>query len=72
MKYRIIFEIVSPIGSGVAEEDWFETINNTDDPWDQYNTLKEWAESGEHLIRNVRLFEISETVKEITDVPTDK
>ena len=81
-KYRIIFEVVSPIGSGakyydqfqrkpickpedVDEKDWHEVISNTDDPWDQYSNLKAWAESGEHLIRNVRLYEVSEKVKEI-------
>ena len=82
-KYRIIWEMVNPIGPGakyydnfrgkpicmpgdVEEKDWSEVINNTDDPWDQYDTLKAWAKSGEHLIRDVQLYEISETIKEIT------
>lgn len=82
-KYRICFEVVTPIGRGakyynrllskpicksveVDENDWAETENNTDDPWSQFNTLKKWETSGKHLIRNVRLYETSETIKDIT------
>lgn len=82
-KYRITFEIVSPIGRGakyydaaqkkpichpleVAEEDWAKTESNTDDPWDQFNNLKDSAESGNSLIRNVKLYKVSEKITEIT------
>jgi len=51
----------------VEDEDWAKTENFTDDPWDQYKTLRDWEKSGEHLIRNVRLYEVSETLTEITD-----
>lgn len=69
--YRITWEGVMPMGKGasyyhgerpicrpedVPDEAWTAGENITDDPWDQYNGLKGWAESGEELIRNVRLF----------------
>ena len=53
--------------SQVAEEDWAKTEQNTDDPWDQFETLKKWEKSGKHLIRNVKLYEVSEKVTDITD-----
>lgn len=31
------------------------TVNITDDPWDQYHTLKRWAETRRQPIRNVKL-----------------
>lgn len=35
---------------------WREpTVKVTTDPWQQYNTLKEWSESHDQPIRNVRL-----------------
>ena len=49
----------------VGEEAWVKTENFTSDPWDQYNTLKEWEKSGEQLIRNVRLYEVDEKLTEI-------
>lgn len=52
--------------SEVGEEAWAKTENNTDDPWDQYKTLKEWEASDKHYIRNVHLYEIAEDLKEIT------
>jgi hypothetical protein len=79
-KYKLIFEAVLPMGLGAKyyygerpvckpqdvtdESAWAKTEKITDDPWDQYNTLKEWEASGEHLIRNVRLFETSVEWKE--------
>ncbi len=87
-KYRIVFEIVAPMGRGakyydaaqknpicnpaqVAEEDWAKTENNTDNPQTQFRNLRKWAESGERLVRNVRLYKTSETVTDVTDKPID-
>ena len=69
--YKIQFEAVLPMGPGakyykgekpachpmkVPDEAWVQSEREADDPWQQYNTLKEWEASGEHFIRNVRLF----------------
>ena len=73
--YKIRFEVVTPIGQGaryyrnekpachpsqVPDKVWTQVVRVTDDPWDQYNTLKEWAASDEHFIRSVKLFEASD------------
>ena len=42
----------------VPEEYWHKSEKETDDPWQQYNTLKEWQKTGYQLIRNVKLFEM--------------
>lgn len=34
---------------------WHSTSKITDNPWQQYNQLKAWAESREQPIRNVKL-----------------
>jgi hypothetical protein len=76
MIYKIEWEMVSPIGSGaafyanerpicrpeqVAEEHWHRVTRETDNPWQQYHTLKAWAENGRELIRKVHLFVANET-----------
>lgn len=35
--------------------EWHEVSRITTNPWDQYNTLSEWARTREQPIRNVRL-----------------
>ncbi len=70
--YKLEFEIVSPIGKGmifysykqpntkpsdVPDEYWLKSSRQTDDPFDQYNTLKKWVKEGFHLVRNVKLYE---------------
>ena len=51
------------------EAAWVKSDKTVDyDPWEQYRNLKRWAETGEQLIRNVKLFEAGEpTWKEVTD-----
>jgi hypothetical protein len=45
----------------LSDEEWdalpwkAPTVRITTDPWDQYNGLKQWAETREQPIRNVRL-----------------
>ena len=41
--------------SQVPDEDWYQVINETDDPWDQFWTLRKWAAEDAHFVRNVRL-----------------
>jgi hypothetical protein len=68
--YKLEFETVNPLGRGrryygcdkpicppeeVPDEFWSEVSRETDNPWQQYNTLKEWASNGQHLVRKVRL-----------------
>lgn len=43
--------------SEVPEVYWTKVSKQTDNPWQQFNTLKKWADTGEQLIRRVRLFE---------------
>lgn len=80
-QYRIVFETVAPFGSRlkyytnklkpcchsheIAEEDWHEVKNDTDDPWTQYNNLKHWEETGEQYIRRVKLYKIDEVLTEV-------
>lgn len=76
--YKLEFEVVSAIGRGVQyyrgempickpvevpDEFWSKVSKQTDNPWDQYNTLKKWAETGEQLIRNVRLLKATSLPK---------
>lgn len=42
----------------VPEEFWHKTTREDSSPWQQYETLKLWAETGEQLIRKVQLFEM--------------
>ena len=60
MKYRIKFESMSPF-----DDKWHPVINDTDDPWQQYNKLKEWERTKEQPVSNVHLFEIVEELVEI-------
>jgi hypothetical protein len=65
--YRIKFEAVNmhyaaslpedTPNSEIPESEWGGTITTkpTNDPWDQYRTLKEWAAQGVGMVRNVRL-----------------
>jgi len=57
--YRITWEMLSPHN----HIHWSTVERITKDPWDQYNTLKGWEESGEEPVRNVKLEEqVSEPV----------
>jgi hypothetical protein len=40
--------------SAVPDDDWYEVITESDDPWDQYWTLLRWAGQDRHFVRNVR------------------
>lgn len=40
----------------IPDEDWKEVITHeTDDPWQQYNSLKRWEAADREFVRNVRL-----------------
>lgn len=82
--YKITWEGVMPMGAGapyyiggkpafkpdqVPEEAWTAGEKITDDPWDQYNTLKEWAKGGKELIRNVQLFKREDPEWELVEEP---
>lgn len=69
--YKLRFEVVSAIGVGsqfyngeepnckpadVPDEFWHVVEKFDTNLWDQYRNLKKWAETGEQLIRNVRLY----------------
>lgn len=42
--------------SQIPDEDWHEvTGHETDNPWQQYNQLRQWADADREFIRNVRL-----------------
>ena len=69
-KYRLTFELVGPYKGSkfysgskpncrpedVPDEYWDKVDKEDNDPWQQYQKLKEWAETGEQLIRNVKLY----------------
>lgn len=56
----------------IPDEHWNLTEvehDGNEDRLDQYRTLKRWAETGEELVRNVRLWQAREPVwSEVTDV----
>ena len=71
--YKIEFEVVPALGKGsrfyygddpickpefVPDEFWAKESRETDDPWDQYHNLRKWQETGEQLIRNVKLYKM--------------
>lgn len=39
----------------------------TEDPWQQFHQLQEWEKNGKQLIRNVRLFDVTETLVDVTE-----
>ncbi|GEM_PF-6868278 len=41
--------------SQIPDEHWHRVSKETADPWDQYRTLKRWADADEHFVRNVVL-----------------
>lgn len=41
--------------SEIPDEHWRPVSKVTDNPWDQYNTLKRWADADEQFVRNVKL-----------------
>ena len=41
--------------SEIPDEHWHEVSRETDDPWQQYNQLKKWADADTGFVRNVRL-----------------
>lgn len=51
--YKNVTQIVP--NSQIPDEDWHPVSRETTTPWDQYNTLKMWAEDGTEPIRKVRL-----------------
>lgn len=70
--YKLEFEVVISNGNGsrfytgekpnckpsqVPDEFWSKVEKQDSDPFAQYHTLKKWAETGEELIRNVKLSE---------------
>lgn len=78
MIYKLEFETVSPCGAGykfyandepickpdeVPEEYWSKVSRDTDNPWQQYQSLKKWVETGEQLIRNFNLWKMDSEPK---------
>lgn len=71
-KYKITWEMVSPFKGvqfyindepnakleQVPEEFWHSVERESDDPWDQYETLKLWENEGVEYVRNVKLYEL--------------
>lgn len=53
MLYKNVTQVVP--NSEIPDADWHDVQNESSDPWDQYNTLKKWAEEGTEPIRNVKL-----------------
>jgi hypothetical protein len=49
--------------SQIPDEDWYPVSTETDDPWDQYDTLRKWAAADTQFVRDVR-------VEEMTAPPT--
>lgn len=43
--------------SKIPDEDWHAVSKETDNPWDQYYTLKSWADQDREFVRNVKLEE---------------
>lgn len=41
--------------SQIPDEHWHPMSKETGDPWQQYNTLRAWAEADKEFVRNVRL-----------------
>jgi hypothetical protein len=41
--------------SQIPDEDWEPISKETDDPWSQYHTLKQWEGEDRGFVRNVRL-----------------
>jgi hypothetical protein len=60
MEYRLSWEMLVPAPTGGWDTVWTETSRvfgdePDSDGFDQYETLKRWAESGEEPVRNVKL-----------------
>lgn len=52
--------------SQIPDEHWYATVSESDNPWDQYLTLRKWASEDAHFVRNVRLERlVSEPVYEV-------
>lgn len=41
--------------SQIPDEHWHSISKETRDPWDQYRTLKQWADEDREFVRKVRL-----------------
>lgn len=41
--------------SRIPDEYWHPVSKETSDPWDQYGTLKAWADADKQFVRNVTL-----------------
>jgi hypothetical protein len=41
--------------SQIPDEYWHPMVKETDNPWDQFHQLKEWADADTEFIRNVKL-----------------
>jgi hypothetical protein len=41
--------------SRIPDRDWHAISKETDNPWDQYNTLREWEAADKEFVRNVKL-----------------
>ena len=67
--YRLVWEMVdihqidrfdNVPSSQIPDEYWHEVVRETDDPWDQCNTLRTWADADIEQVRNVRLYKMRE------------
>lgn len=50
--------------SQIPDEHWHPLSKMTDNPWQQFNTLREWAAQDREFVRNVRLEAMSITYTE--------
>jgi hypothetical protein len=41
--------------SEIPDEFWYPISKESDNPWNQFHTLREWAERDEEFVRNVKL-----------------
>jgi hypothetical protein len=53
MVYSNTSQIIS--NSRVPDEDWYEVVKETDNPWDQFWVLRKWSSEDAHFVRNIRL-----------------
>lgn len=53
--YKNTIQVVP--NSQIPDEDWKPVSKETEDPWQQYHTLKQWALEDREFIRNVFLEE---------------
>ena len=56
--------------SQIPDEHWHPVARETTDPWQQYSSLKRWADADDGFVRNVRLEKAVHAEREWTEVTT--